>query len=183
MFKSKRTLWMTGNALFTALFVVVQLSTNIISNNILKGSIINFLLIVCVMICGLSSGIFVSVMSPIIAKLFGIGHMWSMLPFIMLGNIALVLIWHYVGNRKIKDRTIFSYLIATVLSSVVKFCILYFTIAKFLVPIILNIPQTQASIISASFSTVQILNSAIGGIVAVLFLPLMKKALRGKIYE
>ena len=117
------------------------------------------------------------------SKIIRLGHMWSMLPFIMLGNIALVLIWHYVGNRKIKDRTILSYLIATVLSSVVKFCILYFTIAKFLVPIILNLPQTQASIISASFSTVQILTSTIGGIVAVLFLPLMKKALRGKIYE
>ena len=183
MFKSKRTLWITGNALFIAILVVVQLSTNIISNNILKGSIINFLLIICVMICGLSSGIFVSVLSPLIAKIFGIGHMWSMLPFIMIGNIALVVIWYFVGNRKIKDKNIVSYFLAIVLSSVTKFCILHFTISKFLVPVVLNLPETQSAIISASFSTVQILTATIGGLVATMLLPIMKKALKGKIYE
>ena len=109
--------------------------------------------------------------------------MWSMLPFIMIGNIALIVIWYFVGNRKIKDKNIVSYFLAIVLSSVTKFCILYFTISKFLVPVVLNLPETQSAIISASFSTVQILTATIGGLVATMLLPIMKKALKGKIYE
>ena len=41
----------------------------------------------------------VAVISTIMAKLIGIGPLWSLIPFIVAGSIPLILIWHFIGNR------------------------------------------------------------------------------------
>ena len=91
-------LWITHSAMFIALLVILQALTAPLGNMFVTGSIVNMLLIISVKICGLSSGLTVAIISPIMAKVFGIGPLWSLIPFIALGNLSLTLIWHYLAD-------------------------------------------------------------------------------------
>lgn len=84
----ERTLWITRTAIFVALLVVLQAATAALGNTIITGSVVNMLLVVSVMTCGMMSGLCVSVISPIMAKLIGIGPLWSLISFIAAGNIS-----------------------------------------------------------------------------------------------
>ena len=94
-----KTLWITRTAVFIALLVVLQAATASLGNTIITGSVVNMLLVVSVMTCGMMSGLCVAVISPVMAKLIGIGPLWSLIPFIIAGNITLILTWHFIGNR------------------------------------------------------------------------------------
>jgi hypothetical protein len=95
----KQILWITRTAIFIALLIVVQIATKPLGQ-LVTGSLVNLILIVSVITCGLSSGLTVAVISPVIATLVGIGPpFWVLTPFIILGNGTIALIWHFVGNR------------------------------------------------------------------------------------
>lgn len=78
---NKRTLWITRTAVLTAMLVVLQATTQATGNTVITGSVVNMLLIISVMACGILSGITVAVISPVMAKLIGIGPLWSLIPF------------------------------------------------------------------------------------------------------
>src|SRR5690554_5821411 len=98
---NKKVLWITRTASFVALLVVLQFATSFLNNTMITGSIVNLILIISVMMGGLLCGSTVAVLSPIFAKFFGIGPLWTIIPFIALGNITLVLLWGFIGNRKV----------------------------------------------------------------------------------
>ena len=75
---NKRTLWITRTAVLTAMLVVLQAATQATGNTVITGSVVNMLLIISVMACGILSGIAVAVISPVMAKLIGIGPLWSL---------------------------------------------------------------------------------------------------------
>ena len=87
----RNILWITRTAIFIALLIVLQAATAPLGNIIVTGTIVNLLLIVSVMSCGLASGLTVAAISPVMAKFLGIGPLWSLIPFIAAGNAALVL--------------------------------------------------------------------------------------------
>ena len=173
----KRTLWITRTAVFIALLIVLQAATAPLGNVLITGSIVNLLLIVSVMTCGLASGLSVAVISPIIAKLIGIGPLWVLIPFIAAGNIILVLLWHFVGTRNIKSKNA-AYIAALIAAAAGKFCILYIGIVKIAVPLLLNLPEQQTKVISNMFSLTQLVTALTGGVIAVMILPSLKKAIR-----
>jgi hypothetical protein len=173
----RRTLWITRTAIFVALLIVLQAATASLGNVLITGSIVNLLLIVSVMTCGLASGFSVAVISPIIAKLIGIGPLWVLIPFIAAGNVMLVLLWHFIGNRHIKQRYA-AYIAALIAAAAGKFCVLYFGIVKIAVPLLLNLPEQQAKVISNMFSFTQLATALTGGVIAVMMLPSLKKAVR-----
>lgn len=173
----KKVIWITRTAIFIALLVVMQFLTASLGNTIITGSIVNLLLIVCVMTCGLSAGICVSAISPIIAKLLGIGPFWELIPFIIAGNIVLVLLWHLIGNYPMKNKLVPS-ILALIIGAIGKFATLYFGIVQFAVPIILRLQGEQAVIISAMFSVPQLITALIGGTVAIVILASLKKYLK-----
>ncbi len=102
MMKNTKTFRITGTALFIALLVVAQMAS--LGNQLITGSLNNLLMIVAVMTLGLTSGLTVAVVSPVLAKFIGIGPLWSLIPFIVAGNLILILIWHSIGNRKTGSR-------------------------------------------------------------------------------
>lgn len=173
----KKVLWITRTAIFIALLIVMQAVTASLGNTIVTGSVVNLILIISVMTCGPLSGITVAAISPVVAKLFGIGPLWSLIPFIMLGNIVLVLLWHFIGSRNFGQKYI-SYIIALVAAAVAKFLVLYLGIARIAIPIILQLPEPQASVISNTFSIPQLITATIGGTLAVIILPILKKAIK-----
>lgn len=175
--KSK-ILWITRTAVFIALLIVLQAATASFGNTLITGSIVNFMLIISVMTCGLASGLTVAVISPIAAKFLGIGPLWSLIPFIEAGNVVLVFVWNFIGSRSI-GRTHKAYITAVVSGAVAKFLILYVGIVKIAVPLFLNLPKQQASIISNMFSIPQLITALVGGILAAVTLPRLSRVVSG----
>lgn len=171
----KRILWITRTAIFVALLVVIQAATAPLGITLITGSLVNLILIVSVMTCGLSSGLVVAVISPVIAKLAGIGPLWVLIPFIALGNCILVITWYLVCKRLLKEK-ITGYIIALVTGAAAKFLVLYITIVQMMLPLFLNLPEKQAGAITTAFSLPQLFTALIGGALAILVLPIVKKA-------
>jgi len=177
MNNNKKVLWITCTAIFIALLVVMQMATSPLGNTLVTGSIVNMLLIVSVMSCGLGSGLTVAVVSPFVAKLFGIGPLWVIIPFIAVGNIVLVLLWHFIAKRKIGGKPIISYVIALATAAITKFLVLYISIVQIAIPMFLGLPEKQAAMISNIFSVSQLITATIGGILAIIIFPRLKKAI------
>lgn len=177
MSNRKKILWITQTAVFIALLIVLQAVTAPLGNTLITGTIVNMLLIVSVMTCGLTSGLTVAAISPIMAKLIGIGPFWILIPFIAAGNIALVSVWHSLGNR-MYGHPFTARIIALVTAAFVKFGVLYVGIVQVAVPILLGLPEQQAAVISQLFSIPQLITALAGGALAFAILPTLKKAIR-----
>lgn len=176
MNNKSRIHWIARTAIMLALLIVLQYLTSLTGITLITGSVVNLVLILTVMLSGLSSGLTVALISPVVAKLIGIGPLWSLIPFIALGNIVLVLLWHVIGNGKWANGLVRN-IVAAVVAAAAKFLVLFLTIAKLMVPVVLRLPEPQASVISATFSTQQLVTALIGGAAAVLLVPPLQKAL------
>ena len=172
----KSTTWITRTAIFIALLIVLQMATTPLGNIIVTGSIVNLLLIVSVMTCGLSSGLAVAIVSPVMAKILGIGPLWSLIPFIALGNVSLVIVWNFIGNRNMRGKYTV-YIVAMLCAAVAKFLVLYVGIVQIAIPIFLRLPEQQAAVISSMFSIPQLITALVGGAVAIILFPRLKQAI------
>lgn len=179
MFKHEKVLWITRTAVFIAITVVLQALTVPLGNQLLTGSIVNLMLITSVMTCGLPTGLTVSIVTPVMPTLLGFGPVWPIVPFIAAGNMALVTLWHFLGNLKLPVASA-SYVIALVAAAVAKFLVLYCGVSLIAVPVLLGLPEPQATIITNLFSLPQLLTASIGGACAIVILPALKKAIKNK---
>ncbi len=170
-----RIIWITRTAIFLALLIVIQAVTAPFGIPLITGSLVNLILIVTVMTCGFYSGLVVAVISPIVATLIGIGPMWVFVPFIALGNFVLILLWYIVSKRIFKEKLVGSF-VALVVGAVCKFLVLYLSIVQVMIPFFLNLPEKKAEVLSATFSLPQLFTALIGGVVAIIVLPIVKKA-------
>jgi len=177
MFKNEKVLWITRTAMLIAMTVVLQAVTLQFGNQFLTGSIVNLMLVLSVMICGLSTGLTVAVFTPILPTLLGFGPVWPIVPFIAAGNMALVALWHFIGNRNIINFYA-SHAIAMAAGALGKFLVLYFGIVKIAAPYILNLPPQNP--LAVLFSYPQLITASIGGICAILLLPTLTKAVKSR---
>jgi len=167
--------WITRTAGLVALLVALQAATAALGNIVLTGVAVNLMLIVSVMTCGLSSGLSVAVVSPIVAKFFGIGPFWVLIPFIAAGNAALVWVWHFLGNGNM-GRKYTAYVVALVCAAIAKFLVLYIGVGRIAVPLFLGLSGQQAAVVSYMFSFMQLVTASAGGVMAIILLPALKKA-------
>ncbi len=180
MDSKKTVLWITRTAIFLALLIAFQFITAPLGTTLVTGSLVNLMLIVSVMTCGLPSGLTVAVISPVLAKLLGVGPLWEIIPFIILGNITISLLWHLIGNRKIVN-TYVPLVIAAIVAGTAKFAVLYFSIVQIAIPFLLNLPEQQAAVISGMFSVSQLFTALIGGTVAIIVIPPLRKVIKKQI--
>jgi len=163
--RNKAILSITQAAVLTAILVAWQAATAPIGQTLLTGSGVNFILIIAASLCSMYVGVAVAVISPFMAALAGVGPAFPILaPFIALGNIAIVLVWHVF--RKYKP-------LAVVAGAAVKFAVLYVSVVKIAIP--LFIPPKPAPTISAAFSFPQLITALIGGLCAFAFIPAFRK--------
>ena len=174
--RKQSVLWITCTAAFIALLIVMQAATAPLGNSIVTGSIVNLLLVTSVMTCGLSSGLTVAAVSPVMAKFLGIGPLWSLIPFIATGNVALALLWHFIGNSSTR-RKYAAYLAALLCASVTKFLVLYIGIVRIAVSLFLGLPEAQAAVVSGMFSIPQLITALAGGALAIVIFPRVKRAI------
>lgn len=170
----KRIQWMTRTAVFIALIIIAQVTTAQLGNKLVTGSMVNALLIIASMTANISSGLIVSIISPILAKILGIGPLWGIIPFIILGNMVLCLVWYFM-NQRCHLQQMLTYILSLFIGATAKFLVLYLGIVRFAIPILLQIPEPKANVISAMFSVPQWITATIGGVIAMLVVPLLQK--------
>ena len=68
--------------------------------------------------------------------------------------------------------------IALIVGAILKFAALYLGIVKFAVPVLLALPEAKAAVVGAAFSWPQLITAVIGGFIALLIVPTLKKALK-----
>ena len=183
--KHEKILWITRTAVLIALTVVLQFITIQFAAGLgpgaqfVTGSVVNFMLIISVMTCGLPTGLTVSIFTPILPTLLGFGPMWPIVPFIAAGNMALVTAWHFIGNRDILN-TYIAYCAALIVGAAAKFLVLYIGVVQIAIPYILGLPvdSPPAILMSFMFSWPQLITAAAGGICAIIILPALLKAIK-----
>lgn len=170
--KHQGALWITATAVFVALLIGVQTVTAPLGQ-LVTGSLVNLVLIVCVTTCGFTSGLTVAILSPVFAKCLGIGPFWPLIPFIIIGNIVLISLWHTLSRQKFAAPPIMR-IITLIAAAAGKFAALYLGIVCFAVPFLLGLPEKQAAMISGMFSAAQLLTALTGGVLALLILPVVE---------
>lgn len=167
--------WIAETAIFIALLVTLQAVTKAMSQFV-TGSMVNLILITSTLVSGFASGLTVAAISPFFAFMLGIGPKFiALVPFVALGNIALVLVWGMLCKKNTEVKMMVAALIT---GAVLKFTVLYGGIVKFAIPTLLALPEKQAAVMGANFSWPQLVTAALGGFLAILITPVLKKALK-----
>lgn len=185
---NKKTMWITRTGVLLALLLALQwvtLGTKAFAGQYITGSLVNCVLAVSALTAGLSSGLVIALLSPIFAYLLGIAPQLVVVPAIMAGNCALVLVLWAVGRG---DAPMWRKAVAVVLAAVCKFVVLYLLVvqvicgvgASFLLgqsffgaPVLLQ-PMIQA--LPLTFSWPQLITALIGGTLGVLVSRILDRA-------
>lgn len=164
----------TRTAILIALLIALQYATASLGQFV-TGSCVNLVLAVAALFVGLWGGIVVAAVSPFFAFFLGVGpKLIAVVPFIALGNIVYVLVLALLGKKL--DKLPQS-LLAVAAAAVCKFLTLYLVVVKLALPMP-GLPEKQAAAMSVMFSWPQLVTAAIGGVLALLVVPQVKKAFR-----
>ena len=176
----KRLLWITQTAVFLALIIVSQLLTQSASQFV-TGSLVNLLLILCGACTGLASALSIAILSPILAFLFGIGPAFiQLIPFVMLGNIVIVAITAPLF-RKSTTSTYWLYsALGVLIGMFAKFGTLWLGVVQIGLKIIPEIKPPQVERMSMMFSWPQLITACIGGVLAIIIYPYLRRILHSK---
>ena len=140
-------------------------------------------LAVSVLLAGLSSGITVAVISPVLAYFLGIAPQILTVPAIMVGNCVYVLLLYFIAGTD--SKKVYRQIIAWITAAAAKFASLY-AIVVWLICGALSKSLLAAGVMKppmlkmlpATFSWPQLFTALIGGAVALFMVPLLRKALR-----
>ncbi len=175
-----KILWLTETALMLALLVAVQGVTAGLGNQFVTGSCVNLILAVTALVVGAWGGAVVAAVSPFLAFLFGIGPKFiQLLPGIAAGNLVLVLVLALLIGKH--QCPLWRRGLAWLAAAAAKFITLYLVMVQFLVPTLVSggvIPGKASAVLSAQFSWPQLVTALIGGGLAVLIAPTLRKALK-----
>ena len=180
---NRKTLWITRTAAMLALLIALQWVTSYIPKPVqqyVTGSCVNAVLAVTALICGMSSGLSVALLSPIFAYLFGIAPNLVTVPAIMAGNAVFVILM-----KLIYEKWLWRQVLTWLAAAAAKFAVLYLLVVvvacgflsdQLIASGVMKAPMLK--MLPATFSWPQLVTALIGGAVALFALPGLKKALK-----
>ena len=178
---NKRIRWITETAVMLALLVSLQALTKPMGQ-LVTGSCVNAVLAVSALIGGLGCGLTVAVVSPVLAFLLGIAAQPVTVPAIMAGNIVSVVLLAVIAGKR--GRPLVRQVTAWLVSAAAKFATLYGVVAGLICGVLadtllaygaLKAPMLKA--LPVTFGWPQLVTGLIGGAVAMLILPVVRRAL------
>ena len=179
---SKKIRWITETAVMLALLVTLQSLTKPMGQ-LVTGSCVNAILAVTVLVAGLPSGLTVALISPVLAYLLGIAPQILTVPAIMAGNSVYVALLYILADRK--GKNVVRQVVAWVAAAAAKFVTLYAIVVGLICGVLsesllasgtLKPPMLKA--LPATFSWPQLITALIGGAVALVIVPVLRKALK-----
>lgn len=180
----KKILWITQTAAMLAMLIALQWATSYIpkpAGQFVTGSLVNAVLGVTVLAAGLSGGITVAVLSPVFAFLLNIAPNVVTVPAIMVGNTLFVVVLRLAGGGAESLWRRFSALLGAAL---IKFAALYALVVWVICGVAADallaqgiLKKPMLSALPATFSAPQLVTALIGGAVAILVAPRIRRAL------
>lgn len=174
--------FITETAVMLALLVALQALTKPMGQ-LVTGSCVNGILAVTVLVAGLYSGITVAVFSPMLAYILGIAPQILTVPAIMVGNMVYVLLLYFIAGKD--SKKIIRQLAAWLVAAAAKFASLYAIVAWLICGVFAeNLLKSGAlkapmlKMLPATFSWPQLVTALIGGGIALLIVPVLRKTLR-----
>ena len=179
---NKKIRWITETAVMLALLISLQAITKPMGQ-LVTGSCVNAILAVATLVAGLSSGLTVALISPVLAFLLGIAPQILTVPAIMIGNSIYVVLLSALADKSGKNMA--KQVIAWLVAAAAKFAALYAVVVWLICGVLsenllasgmLKAPMLKA--LPATFSWPQLFTALIGGAVALLIVPVLSKALK-----
>ena len=173
--------WITETAVMLALLVSLQAFT-IPMGQLVTGSCVNVILAVSALVGGLSCGLTVALFSPVLAFLLGIAPQILTVPAIMVGNSVFVVLLALLADKS--GKNIIKQIVAWLVAAVAKFASLYAIVVWLICGVlsenllasgVMKAPMLKA--LPATFSWPQLFTALIGGALALLIVPVLRKAL------
>ena len=178
----KKILWITETAVMLAALVALQYVTKPLGQ-LVTGSCVNLVLAVTVLLAGASGGVTVALISPVMAYLLGIAPQILTVPAIMVGNTVFVLLLHALVSRS--EGKISVQVTGWILAAVAKFAALYLIVAKLICGVLAEdllasgaLKEPMLKALPATFSWPQLLTALIGGGLALIIVPTVRKAVK-----
>jgi len=178
---NKKIRWITETAVMLALLVALQALTKGFGQ-LVTGSFVNAVLAVTVLVAGLSSGITVALISPVLAYLLGIAPQILTVPAIMVGNSVYVIALYVICGKD--SKKLLRQILGWAVAAAAKFAALYGIVVGLICGVLsesllaagtMKPPMLQA--LPATFSWPQLVTALIGGAAALLIVPVLRKAL------
>ncbi len=184
---NKKIRWITETAMLLALLVCLQALTKPMGQ-LVTGSCVNAILAISALLGGLGCGITVALISPVCAFLFGIAPNFITVLPIMLGNCCYVALLWLLAGKSLKP--VWKQPVALIAASVSKFAVLYLLVVRVICGVasgmllgkklgetVLLAPP-MLKMLPAMFTWPQLFTALIGGALALLIVPILRKALR-----
>ena len=175
---NKTTKWISYTAMGVALVVVAQfLGSRIPSiatifgpfsvQQLITGTLVNCILLVFTARSGVTSGAVIGVLSSVLAAAFGISQI-VVTPMVAVGNALLCIVYGLLARRPSW------HIPAMIIGAVVKCAFLWLTVPMVLAAA--GLPEKQTAMLSIMFSWPQGVTALIGGALALLILPRLRKS-------
>ncbi|WP_027623518.1 ECF transporter S component [Clostridium lundense] len=134
-------------------------------SQIFVGSVVNAALIIAAYSCGMSWGILLGALTPMLAWIIGQlpGPMAPFVPFIMIGN-AIFVIFFSIMKDKIESLKY----IGVVIAAFIKYAFLSLSASKLIYIFNLGIPKKVAAKLAVMMGVPQLITALIGGFIAII---------------
>ena len=169
----------TETAVLLALLIVLQAVTKPLGQ-LVTGSCVNTVLAVSALVGGLWSAVVIALVSPLLAFLLGIAPNAVVVPAIMAGNALYVVLLCVLVKGTAPNRVF-----GMAVSAFAKFALLYVVVTKLICGLMSQsllssgaLKQPMLKALPATFGIAQLLTALIGGGVALLIVPTLRKALK-----
>ena len=179
-----KILWITQTAAMLALLIALQWATSYIpkpAGQFVTGSLVNAVLGVTVLAAGISSGATVAVLSPIFAFLLNIAPNLVTVPAIMVGNVLFVVTLKLAGGNA---ESMWRRVSALLAAALIKFAALYTLVVWVICGVAAEallaqglLKKPMLNVLPATFSAPQLVTALIGGAVALVIAPRIRRAL------
>lgn len=184
---NKKIRWITQTALMLALLVALQALSKPLGQMV-TGSCVNGILAITALVVGMSGGVAVALISPVCAFLLGIAPNFVTVLPIMVGNCCFVVLLRLICTSS--GRPFWRQPVGLIAAATVKFGVLYLLVVKVICgvasgallgqklgqTVVLAPPMLQA--LPAMFTWPQLFTALIGGAVALVIAPVLRKALK-----
>lgn len=176
----------TETAVMLALLIALQAATKPLGQ-LVTGSVVNGILALTALFVGLGGGVTVALISPVCAFLLGIAPNFVTVLPIMLGNVCyVVLLWLIAGKRQ---KPLWRQPVALIAAAGVKFAVLYLLVVQVICGVasgallgqklgsVVVLAPPMLKLLPTMFAWPQLITALIGGAVALVIAPVLRKAL------
>jgi len=178
--RNNRVMYVTQTAVMLAVLIAVQFVTRSMVFFV-TGSLVNMILLVSVFMIGLGGGLTIAILSPFLAAFVGVGPAFiQIVPFVAVANAILVLVAWPARKRIMFNGPgdVLFTAVNLIIAGAAKMAFLWVALVLIALPFIPGVTKQQISVIGFTFSWPQLVDAIIGGALAMLIVPLLRRAMK-----